>query len=225
MPFVASPSAHSRQPDEFSFSRLHHTSSCMACLMDPPPWQRCIAALPYAPPWSDLITTFKYQGEAGLVRFLAQQMGGCEDIQHLISQADWLLPVPLSAQRLRERGFNQSLLLAQLLSPQKTRVDALHRLRHTLSQAGMTRADRLHNLAHAFACNARHMAHLQAKRVVLVDDVLTTGSTLKACTQTLLAAGVTQVDCIVLARATGEQAPQSRIDHRVHHVQHRSGSA
>jgi adenine/guanine phosphoribosyltransferase-like PRPP-binding protein len=69
------------------------------------------------------------------------------------------------------------------------------------------------------------MAHLQAKRVVLVDDVLTTGSTLKACTQTLLAAGVMQVDCIVLARATGEQAPQSRIDHRVHHVQHRSGSA
>jgi ComF family protein len=181
--------------------------------MDPPPWQRCLAALPYAQPWSDLITAFKYQGEAGLGRFLAQQLWVRDDIQQLINQADWLLPVPLSAQRLSERGFNQSLLLAQLLSPQKTLVDAILRIRHTLPQAGMTRQDRLHNLDHAFAGHPRHIAHLQRKRVVLVDDVLTTGSTLHACTQVLLSAGVAQVDCIVLARASAEKPPQSGSGH------------
>ena len=187
--------------------------ACISCLMDPPPWQHCLAALPYAPPWSGLITAFKYQGDAGLVRYLAQQMRACADIQEMTGQADWLLPVPLSATRLRERGFNQSLLLAQALSRSKTQADALLRLRNTLPQAGLSRQERLHNLAHAFACNPRHMALLRGHRVVLIDDVLTTGSTLQACTQTLLSAGVAQVNCLVLARATGAQPPQSGIGH------------
>jgi len=172
-----------------------------------------MTALPYAPPWSGLITSFKYQAEAGLVRFLAQTMWASADIQALINQADWLLPVPLSAQRLRERGFNQSLLLAQRLSPHKTLVDALLRLRNTSPQAGLTRADRLHNLAHAFTCNPRELALLQRKRVVLIDDVLTTGSTLRACTEALLSVGVAHVDVIVLARATGHDPPQSALGH------------
>ena len=128
MPLAASPptaliqSAFIREP-----------SVCIACLWSPPPWQRCCAALPYAPPWSGLISAYKYQGDAGLVRFLALQMKAHEGIQQLIAQADLLLPVPLSAQRLQQRGFNQSLLLARALSPRQTLPDALLRLRDTPS--------------------------------------------------------------------------------------------
>ncbi len=208
MPLAASPptallqSAFMREP-----------SVCIACLLSPPPWQRCCAALPYAPPWSGLISAYKYQGEAGLVRFLALQMKAHEDIQQLIAQADLLLPVPLSAQRLQQRGFNQSLLLARALSPRQTLPDALLRLRDTPSQAGLPREERLHNLTHAMACNPRYLSTLLGQRVVLVDDVLTTGSTLRACTEALRSAGVSSVDCIVLARATGHEPPQSTLGH------------
>ena len=181
--------------------------------MSPPPWQRCLAALPYAPPWSDLISAYKYQGEAGLVRFLALQMQTLEGIQQLVEQADLLLPVPLSAQRLQQRGYNQALLLARALSPLKTLTDALLRLRDTPSQAALPREARLNNLAHAMACNPRYLSTLRGQRVVLVDDVLTTGSTLRACTQALLSAGVSSVNCIVLARATGSEPPQSALGH------------
>ena len=186
---------------------------CIACLLSPPPWQHCCAALPYVPPWSGLISAYKYRGEAGLVRFLALQMKAHEGIQQLIEEADVLLPVPLSAQRLHQRGFNQSLLLARALSPRQTLPDALLRLRDTPSQAGLQREERLHNLVHALACNPRSFSTLQGRRVVLVDDVLTTGSTLRACTEALLSAGVSNVDCIVLARATGHEPPQSGLGH------------
>lgn len=186
---------------------------CIACLLAPPPWQRCHAALPYAPPWSGLISAYKYQGEAGLVRFLALQMKNHEGIQQLTAQADVLLPVPLSAQRLQQRGYNQSLLLARALSPHKTLPDALLRLRDTPSQASLQREERLHNLAQAMVCNPRYLSTLQGRRVVLVDDVLTTGSTLRACTDALRSAGVSSVDGMVLARATGLEPPQSALGH------------
>jgi ComF family protein len=181
--------------------------------MNPPPWQRCHAALPYAPPWSDLIRAFKYQGEAGLVRFLAQPLQAHAGIWQLVKQADVLLPVPLSARRLQQRGFNQSLLLARALSPSKTRPDALLRLRDTPSQAVLSREERLHNLGHALVCNPRFLPALPGRRVALVDDVLTTGSTLRACTEALLSVGVAHVDVIVLARATGHDPPQSALAH------------
>lgn len=181
--------------------------------MQPPPWQRCHAALPYAAPWAGLISAFKYQGEAGLVRFLALPMKTHEGIQQLMAQADVVLPVPLSAQRLQQRGFNQSLLLARVLSPHQTLPDALLRLRDTPPQAALPREQRLQNLTQAMACSPRYLPQLHGQRVVLVDDVLTTGSTLRACAAALWSAGVSSVDCIVLARAVGHEPPQSATGH------------
>ena len=212
MPLAAAPTSSKQGHGPLS-TNTREPPVCVSCLLAPPPWQRCLAALPYAPPWSDLISAFKYQGEAGLVRFLALQMQTLEGIQQLVAQADLLLPVPLSAQRLQQRGYNQSLLLARALSPHKTLPDALLRLRDTPSQAALPREDRLHNLTHAMACNPRYLSALLGQRVVLVDDVLTTGSTLRACTEALRSAGVSSVDCIVLARATGLEPPQSALGH------------
>ena len=186
---------------------------CDECQRLPPPWHLCATALTYAEPWRSLIADYKFNGHVGLTGF----WGEC--LRHRAAELDMpeavelVVPVPLSRERLRERGFNQSLLLAKTLNHPRLLPDGLLRLRHTQPQASLPRHERLHNLAHAIACNPRHVEILQKRRVLLVDDVMTTGSTLAACTQALRHVGVAQVDVLVLARADHLQAPQSRPDH------------
>ncbi len=154
----------------------------------------------YVSPWKELITAFKFQGQAGLAHFLAQQMRIPPAITQRLDNADFVLPVPLSTHRLRERGFNQALLLAKQLCPERTVAQGLIRLRDTPAQSGLSRQDRLLNLDHAFMVNPAHVQMLRGSKVVLVDDVTTTGTTLNACTQALQSVGLEQVEAVVLAR-------------------------
>lgn len=160
----------------------------------------CVAARLYVSPWKELITAFKFGEQAGLAKFLAQQMRLAPAIAQSLDNCDFVVPVPLSAQRLRERGFNQALLLAKHLCPDRTVAQGLIRLRNTPAQSGLSRQDRLHNLDHAFMVNPADVQMLRDAKVVLVDDVTTTGTTLLACTQALQSAGVQQVQAVVLAR-------------------------
>jgi len=117
-------------------------------------------------------------------------------------RADVVVPVPLHPARLAERGYNQAALLAaavarELDAPLEAR--ALVRTRHTSQQARLDRAGRLQNVAGAFA--ARRGAGVRGKRVVLVDDVATTGATLEACRAALLEAGAVSVTALCVARA------------------------
>lgn len=186
---------------------------CADCQQQAPLWQRGAAALPYEEPWRALITSFKFNAELGLVRFFGPCLRQQAASSGLLSQSDLVLPVPLSRERLRERGFNQALLLAQALRPPDLLPDGLLRLRHTLAQSGLPRHQRELNLTHAIACNPRHTKRIRGQRVLLVDDVMTTGSTLQVCTQALLNAGAQAVNVLVLARAAGHQAPQSGSAH------------
>ena len=116
--------------------------------------------------------------------------------------ADLVVPVPLHPRRLVERGYNQAALLAaelaiELEAPLSAR--ALVRLRHTPQQAQLDREARLGNVRRAFS--ARCPLAIQGRRVVLVDDVATTGATLTACAEALLAAGAASVTAVVVARA------------------------
>ena len=160
----------------------------------------CVAAKLYVSPWKELITAFKFEEQVGLAYFLAHQMRQTPAIAQHLDGCDWVVPVPLSAQRLRERGFNQALVLAKQLCPERTLGQALIRLRDTPAQSGLSRSDRLVNLHHAFMVNPNGLPKLRNSRVVLVDDVTTTGTTLLACTQALQAAGVKQANAVVLAR-------------------------
>jgi ComF family protein len=178
-------------------------------MVQPLSWIGCAAALPYSGPWPALIASFKYQGEVGLARAFAQQMRQQPSVQRILNHVDGLVPVPLSRDKLRWRGYNQSQWLAHHLSAARTLPEALLRVRDTPAQAGLSLAERQHNLDNAITWNPKQAMRLKGQRLALVDDVMTSGSTLSACAQALWQAGAAQVDCLVLARAGLSHAPQS----------------
>ena len=125
----------------------------------------------------------------------------------LLDEADVIVPVPLHYTRLASRGFNQSAWLADAVSRRTgvpVSVDALKRTRRTPTQGGLSAKARRRNMAGAFAPHPKRTGHVQGKRVLLVDDVLTTGATLSACTRALKRAGARHVDVLVLARVVRE---------------------
>lgn len=177
---------------------------CGACLRHPPPLDLCVAGVDYGYPWVQAVAQFKFHGDPGWAAALAARLRSTPAAAQALQAADWVLPVPLSHQRLRERGFNQALLLARQLAPGKTSASLLLRIHHTAAQSNLARAQRLRNLHGAFAAEPLRLAQLQGKRVVLVDDVMTTGATLHAAAHALRQAGVQHITGMVVAR-TGRQ--------------------
>jgi ComF family protein len=159
-----------------------------------------VAATHYAWPWNDCIGRFKFQGEAGWAGSLATLMRSAPWAEPALDACDLVLPMPLAPQRLRERGFNQALLLARRLAPDKTEAALLLRARDTPAQSGLTRAERLHNLRGAFVLDPMRAASVYSRRVVLIDDVMTSGASLFAAAHALRAAGAAHVAAIVFAR-------------------------
>lgn len=175
-------------------------SQCGRCLRDPPPLDRCLAAVGYRYPWSGLVTHFKFHDQPGWAGPLAALMRSAPWVEHALEQADHLLPMPLSRERLAERGFNQALELARGLAPRKVRSDLLLRVRHTPAQAELGLAARLRNVSGAFAVEPLLAAQVRGKRLAVVDDVMTSGASLFAAATALRQAGAAHVTAIVLAR-------------------------
>lgn len=124
-------------------------------------------------------------------------------VQAALASARWIVPVPLSARRLRERGFNQAALLAAALARSPAAGECaqlLERTRHTPAQSGLHRELRLRNLRAAFSVPQRHAGKIAGQRVVLVDDIMTTGATLDAAAQALRRAGAIHICAMVVAR-------------------------
>lgn len=179
---------------------LHGSDVCGACLQHPPPWQACHAAVDYGYPWAAVVGRFKFEQAPAWAATLAQLMRSAPWIEPALENADVVLPMPLSVQRLQERGYNQALLLAQALAPNKVQAHTLLRIRHTRTQSELPLKERLSNVDGAFAIEPKQRAALGGQRVVLVDDVMTTGASLRAAAQPLLQAGVAHLSCLVLAR-------------------------
>jgi ComF family protein len=137
----------------------------------------------------------------------------------LLKDADIIIPIPLHWSRLWRRRFNQAMVLAQSVvmthnrdAPIPIGAHLLKRIKRTEHQTGLTRTRRAANLRGAFAVPERAKAILKNKRIVLIDDVLTTGATVNAATRTLLKAGVAQVDVLTFARVTlGDDDPTTFI--------------
>ena len=182
--------------------------SCDQCVREPPPWRQGRAALRYDDQSRRMILPFKHGDRVELASALASHMARAGAA--LLRDADLIVPVPLHRRRLLARRYNQSALLAHAVGRLCGRMvvaDALCRLRATASLGGQTRRQRAATLAGAFAVRPSRAERLAGRRVVLVDDVLTSGATAAACTRALLAAGVARVDLLVAARAmAGDEA-------------------
>lgn len=173
---------------------------CGACLKTPPPLDACLAAVPYAFPWSDLIVGYKFHNDTGLSSAFALLLRSTPWVEPALDAADAVLPMPLSGARLKTRGFNQALLLARQLAPDKTDNRLLLRIKDTPPQSSLKRADRLGSVNDAFAIDPLLAAQVKGARLVLVDDVMTSGASLFAATRVLRAAGAAHITGMVIAR-------------------------
>lgn len=171
---------------------------CASCRLRPPAYTRAWACFPYESPLLDAIRLFKYHGKVVLASYLGDLMGRDAG---LLPPVDMVMPVPLHSERLRNRGFNQALLLADRLNRRlqlPISYDNLIRLRPTLPQTELTRKERLNNLRRAFV--VLRPEHVEDRRVLLIDDVLTTGTTVNECAKALRKAGSAEVYVLALAR-------------------------
>jgi ComF family protein len=173
---------------------------CGACITDPPPMDQTLAAVAYGYPWSGLMVEFKFRQYTGWAASFATLMRSAPWVEPALDHADFLIPMPLSPARLRERGFNQTLLLARALEPGKVRTDLLLRIQDTPAQSALPRKERLQNVKNAYALNPLQAHHIQGKRVVLLDDVMTSGASLRAAAGPLRQAGAAHITAMVLAR-------------------------
>lgn len=178
-----------------------HTLRCGACIGQPPPLDTCVAAVPYGYPWAGLIVRFKFHGQPQYADTLAALLRHAPWVEPALDGTQLVLPMPLSAQRLRSRGFNQAWELARRLAPDKAEPALLLRIRDTPAQSTLGRAERLRNLRDAFAVEPRRAGELAGRRIVLVDDVMTSGASLYSAARTLRQAGASHVTGLVLARA------------------------
>jgi ComF family protein len=173
---------------------------CGACQRRPPAFMRSVALYRYEPPVDHFIRALKFHQQLGLARMLGEQLA--RRVAQETAWPDVIIPVPLHTTRLRERGYNQALEIARPVARALgVPLDrhSLVRVRATSAQAGMSVGARRKNVRGAFAL--RNGAPVQNRRVALVDDVLTTGSTAQAAAQCLRAAGAREVEVWVIARA------------------------
>ncbi|MEO5698368.1 MAG: ComF family protein [Burkholderiaceae bacterium] len=181
---------------------------CGACVTNPPPFVRTLAAVDYGYPWDGLITRFKFHAALDLAPALTQCLLAARR-QSGMPHPGWLLSVPLSGARLRERGYNQSWELARRLGralrcPADARL--LLRVRDTPHQLALPPQQRAGNVHGAFAVDPRRRDELRGRSVTLVDDVMTTGATLGEAARALLDAGASDVSAWVVARTPSPDA-------------------
>lgn len=173
-----------------------HGERCGACLKDAPSFDRTSALFTYDFPVDRLIQALKYGHQIALARWFGQRMAE----QSPALTADAIIPMPLHPNRIRERGFNQSMEIARTFGNWlKIPVDreTLRRVRSTTPQAELPPKERHRNVRGAFECSHDYAG----QRLILVDDVMTTGASANECARVLKIHGALEVNIYVVARA------------------------
>jgi ComF family protein len=173
----------------------------MQAIANPPAYQRARAAVRYDEVAKTLVHALKYQDRTDLAPTMGRWMARAGS--ELLDGADLLVPVPLHWRRAWSRRYNQSGALAGVIARQtraKVAGDVLRRVRPTQQQIGLSRVERAANVQGAFQVAPDNTAAVQGRRIILIDDVLTSGATVDACARALLRAKAEQVDVLVFAR-------------------------
>ncbi len=171
-------------------------SVCGKCLKQPPPFDHTVAAFSYTFPVDKLVQALKFSERLMLANYLGDALA-----QRISAHPDYIVALPLHPARLRERGFNQSLLLARQISRRlgiPLLPDACERVRNTPPQSGLPWKERDKNMRRAFICKPD--VNVRGKHVAIVDDVMTTGASIGELARALKQAGASEVSAWVVAR-------------------------
>jgi ComF family protein len=177
---------------------------CGACIVKPPPLDACLTAVAYEYPWSDCIAGYKFGNNPSWAGTFGLLLKSALSIEHAVDESDVIVPVPLSTARLQHRGYNQALEICKHLNREKTDATLLLRIKDTLTQSSLSKSERLKNVKAAFAVEPLRAKKLLGKRVMLVDDVMTSGATLFAAAAALRQAGAAHITAVVFARTEAE---------------------
>lgn len=173
---------------------------CGACLRRPPLFDKACCAFRYAHPVDHLVRGLKYHAAVAQGRVLGELLARRLAVTRSDALPELLIPVPLAGGRYRERGYNQAIELARYVEKRlgvELRTDLVERTRETPEQAGLGKNARRRNIRGAFAM----LGKLSARHVAIVDDVITTGSTVNELAKVLKRAGATRVEAWAVARA------------------------
>lgn len=200
--FITTPMcAHCGFPFEYD---LGEGALCGECIDELPAYDSAYSAFIFDDTSKALLHKLKFEDQIHLARIFADWL-----MRHMPPvDVDMVMPVPLSRKRLFSRRYNQSALVAKQLAKRleiSYQPTMLRRIRHTTPQTGLTRAQRLDNVHGAFAISPAARASLHGKSILLLDDVMTTGATIEACTDALKKAGAGKVHVVTLARALHTQ--------------------
>lgn len=187
----------------FLVSEISAATICGACLKNKPHFERTFALFPYQPPIVQLIFALKFNHQLYYANTFARLL--LSQIETLWYQnetlPDVIVPVPLHINRLRERGFNQALEIAKLIS-KKLKIPLDHsgviRIKHTAAQSGLKSRERKQNLANAFAISRKN--NFKDLKIAVIDDVITTGSTVDSLSKVLKADGAEDIHVWCCAR-------------------------
>ena len=180
----------------------------MEAIADPPAYNRARAAVRYDDVARALVHALKYGDRLDLAPTMGRWMANAG--RELLASADTIVPVPLHWRRQWARRFNQSALLAEVISKASGRPvahAALKRIKATPQQVGLGKAERALNVQGAFRVSSEGKAEVAGRKLLLVDDVLTSGATVGACARALLRAGAATVDVLVFARVVAAVRP------------------
>ncbi len=200
MPFIEKPVCY-RLGTPFSFDLGEQAWSPRA-IASPPDFERLRSVAFYEGSAQNLILAFKFAGRRELARPMGRWMNGAG--REFLRTDSVIVPVPLHWSRLLSRRFNQSAALAQVIAKEcggDYEPDLLRRSKRTRRQVGLSAKERHKNVRSAFTFDKNRAGQFNGRHVVLIDDVITTGSTIAACTKTLLAAGASSVDVLTFALA------------------------
>lgn len=186
-------------PFEFKLSNKNNHLICPRCIKQPPRFARCVSAVRYDEVSKKIILPFKHGDKTNFAKFMAKVM--CLTGKNLINDADVIIPIPIHFTRMLKRKYNQASLLSKLIGKQMKKevlYSTLLRKIATKSQGHLSTKERKSNVSGAFC--VKYPEKIKGKKVLLIDDVFTSGATVNECTKVLKKNGAKQVYVLTFAR-------------------------